>query len=184
MRILTLIAALAALASPSLAQAPARPAPTLFTSTACDVACARARWGEVLKSHGEAELTGQTGTSLRLTTFSAEVCAGQADTLLIRRITLGDKPSEDRMQCGARSRRALEGEDLAVLTKALATPDLADLKGAFPAYCGEFEGADTHEFHLLEFLDAGRYRLIEWDCETPRPLKPLQAWFDRLPRLP
>lgn len=171
-----LILGLALLALPAAAQSP-RPVPTLFANGSCDAACAAGRWTDFLKAHGQAPLMGET-TQVRVTTFNAEGCPNRDDDVDILRLTLGDKPVLDRDHCGTKTSKPVAGDRLEALNKALATPDLATLNGAFPAYCGEFEGQEEHAFHLIEFLEQGRYRLIEWDCETPRPLKPLSIWFD------
>lgn len=182
MRSLVLALSILALAGAAEAQ-PARPSPTLFKSGACnDDVCARDRWLAFLKQHGETELAPAPLTQIRVTTFNAENCKGKADTvdLLRYQFKAGETASKrERSACGTRSSQPLAADRLASLAKLTADPDLAKLSGAFPAYCGEFEGSDGYELHLLEILQDGRYQLIEWDCTIPGPLKPLAAWLDQ-----
>jgi len=164
---------------------PARPTPSLFKSGDCKAeTCAHQRWIDFLKSRGEAELTGG-GVQVRLTVLNAETCPGAKDAIDILRFQLGAAPSETRNRCGTRSALALTADRAQALNRLLADPETAALQGEFPVYCSDGDEGRTVELHLVEILQGDRYRLIEWDCEPPTPLRPLAAFFDReRPRLP
>jgi len=183
-RTLLLALATAGLAMVAQAQTP-RPVPSLFKSGDCKAeTCARSRWVDFLKSHGEAELTGG-GVQVRLTVLNAETCPGAKDAIDILRFQLGATATETRNRCGARSTPTLTADRAQALTRLLADPETANLQGEFPVYCSDGDEGRTVELHLVEILQGDRYRLIEWDCEPPTPLRPLAAFFDReRPRLP
>jgi hypothetical protein len=181
-----LLGVLVALGLAAAAQAqPARPVPSLFKSGDCKTdTCARQRWVDFLRNHGEAELSGG-GVQVRLTVLNAETCPGARDAIDILRFQLGAAPTETRNRCGTRSTPTLTADRAASLTKLLADPETANLQGEFPVYCSDGDEGRTVELHLVEILQGDRYRLIEWDCEPPTPLRPLAAFFDReRPRLP
>jgi hypothetical protein len=181
-----LFSVIAFLGLTAVAQAqPARPTPSLFKSGDCKAdTCARQRWVDFLKSHGEAELTGG-GVQVRLTVLNAETCPGAKDAIDILRFQLGATPTETRNRCGARSTPALTADRAQALTKLLADPETANLQGEFPVYCSDGDEGRAVELHLVEILQGDRYRLIEWDCEPPTALRPLAAFFEsERPRLP
>ena len=182
-----LILSLAALTLAAAAQAQTvRPTPSLFISGDCKAqTCARQRWLDLLKSHGEAELTAGPGVQVRLTVLNAEVCAGAKDTVDIQRFLLGATASEARNRCGTRTTPVLSPAQAATLNRLLADPEVRTIAGEFPVYCSDGDDGRTVELHLLEILQGDRYRLIEWDCEPPEALKALAAFFEaERPRLP
>lgn len=78
--------------------------------------------------------------------------------------------------CGVRRVRPLTLAEVGALRVALADPAAAAINGAFPSYCpGEESSAK-----LLELSLAGRYRLVEWECETPPALQILAARLSEL----
>jgi hypothetical protein len=158
----------AAAVSFAAAQEPQRPTPNLFGE--------RARWTAFLKQHGESELPSSAAV-VRLIELNADTdCPASSKDkagVSIRRVVLttdgvGELTS---VVCGERRTRAMGLTEAGAIRVALADPQAGAVSGLFPAYCAGEESSAK----LLEIVLAGRYRLIEWDCDTPPAIRPLAA---------
>jgi hypothetical protein len=167
----SLLAAAFYVSTAAAAQAP-RPSPMIFSGGAChDQACSLERWRAFLRKQGEVELP-TTGSRLRyfeLTPEEKDVL--DACGLYIEREDL-ETGATSWSACTISGKSVRKPEQLALLKAVLAAPDLAKLDGPFPSYCQEGDAGDE-KTSLLEIVQDGRYRLIEWDCEVPPPVIPL-----------
>ena len=156
-----------------------RPSPHVFKSGDCkDDACARGKWLGFLKLHGQAELGAGPGVQMRLIILNAEPCRQKSDAVEVRRYQLGASPREEVMVCGQARARSLSSQRADAFAKELARPAVGQLNGEFPVYCSFADEGEPIEIHLLEIMEGGRYRLIEWDCEAPDALRTLAGQFE------
>ena len=133
----------------------------------------RTRWLEFLKRRGESELPAG-GLAVRMIELDAqpECPAGAPDPtgVHIRRLEATQGGGLLTLsECGLMATRQAPGVQLSRLVAQLDDPAVIGLNGAFPSYCGEEETSTK----LLEIVRRERYQIIEWDCETPAPVKPI-----------
>lgn len=154
----------------------------IFSGGAChDKACSLERWRAFLRGHDQSELPA-TGTLVRYFEFAAEEEAVlDSCSLHITRVDLaGETGGTSLSACTLRAKRTLTADQARRLKSVLAEPALAALDGPFPAYCPEGV-PQAEKTNLLEILQEGRYRLIEWDCEAPPAVIPLLALLNPTP---
>ena len=167
----------AAAVSFAAAEEPVRPTPTLFGQ--------RGRWTDFLKQHGEAELPTSAAVVRLIELAPDDDCPASArdkSGVSIRRVVLttdgvGQVTS---VVCGERRTRAMGLTEAGMIRVALADPQAAAVSGSFPGYCAGEESSAK----LLEIVLAGRYRLIEWDCEAPPAIRPLAARMNAIKASP